>query len=113
MRKGNTRLIITDLQQYGRPSVDISVRIVNPVRLRVHSNSSLVEEGSSFRLSYSVYGEDDVLIDDSQHEYLNIVPSYTCALEQIDDRTFRALKKGPCSISAYIKGYGLSSENAV
>lgn len=42
LKRGTTKLFVTDLDQYGRPVVEINVKIVNPVRLRIKSNVTLV-----------------------------------------------------------------------
>lgn len=43
LKRGNVKLYVTDLEQFGRPATEIDVKIVNPVKLRIKSNASLVE----------------------------------------------------------------------
>jgi len=75
---GDATVRISDTFVYGTEVRDINVHVVDPVRLVLHTNATLLEEGSFSRINALVYGQNDREIDYHQFKYLNLRISTDC-----------------------------------
>lgn len=114
VKVGETTVRVADNYVYGSEVHDIIIHVVDPVRLLLKANATLLEEGSFSRIDAIVYGQNDREIDYHQFKYLNLRISTDCIAKE-HDRTsssvvYQLKHKGTCRVYGHIDGVSRAGE---
>lgn len=105
---------IVDSSVYGTELKTIQIFVVDPVKLVLTSNSTLVEEDASVRVTAQIYGQGNREIDYHQFKYLNLRISTDCIAKEAERTSssvvYKLTHKGSCQVYGHIDGISRAGE---